>query len=148
MYTIGVSYKGYGDIHIGGRNEIFVSASVAKNGIARFIYPTENVKAWMDFAKEHGVSMNTTDTLIQGDTLKQRKTSHSAFLKTLAMETGIILPKNCIRHTAASFMAEQQGYTETANQLGHDIGMLLKHYRRAITKTEAEEFYNITPTTV
>ena len=49
---------------------------------------------------------------------------------------------------AASFMAESQGYTETANQLGHDIGMLLKHYRRAITKTEAEEFYSITPDTV
>lgn len=57
-------------------------------------------------------------------------------------------PKNCIRHTAASFMAEQQGYTETAHQWGHDISMLLKHYRRAITKTEAEEFYNITPDSV
>lgn len=54
----------YADIYIGGRNEIFVSAAVAKNGIARFIYPTENVKAWMDFAKKNGVSMNATDTLI------------------------------------------------------------------------------------
>lgn len=69
----------------------------------------------MDFAKENGVSMNATDTLIQGDTVKQRRTAHSAFLKTLAMETGITLPKNCIRHTAASFLAESQGYTETAN---------------------------------
>ena len=138
----------YGDIYIGGRNEIFVSAAVAKNGIARFIYPTENVKAWMDFAKAHGVSMNAADTLIQGETLKQRKTAHSSFLRALASETGIVLPKNCIRHTAASFMAESQGYTETANQLGHDIGMLLKHYRRAITKTEAEAFYNITPDAV
>ena len=138
----------YGDIFVGGRNEIFVSASVAKNGIARFIYPADCVKAWMDFAKENGVSMNTTDTLIQGETLKQRKTAHSSFLKALATETGITLPKNCIRHTAASFMAESQGYTETANQLGHDIGMLLKHYRRAITKTEAEDYYNITPDSV
>ena len=45
-------------------------------------------------------------------------------------------------------MAESQGDTETANQSGHDIGMLLKHYRRAITKTEAEEFYSITPDTM
>ncbi len=45
-------------------------------------------------------------------------------------------------------MAESQGYTETANQLGHDIGMLLKHYRRAITKSEAEAYYNITPDSV
>ena len=138
----------YGDIYIGGRNEIFVSAAVAKNGIARFIYPADCVKAWMDFAKAHGVSMDTTDTLIQGDTLKQRKTAHSSFLKALATETGITLPKNCIRHTAASFMAEMKGYTETANELGHDIGMLLKHYRRAITKSEAESYYNITPDSV
>lgn len=138
----------YGDIFVGGRNEIFVSASVAKNGIARFIYPTENVKAWFEYAKAHGVSMNATDTLIQGDTVKQRRTAHSTFLKALATETGITLPKNCIRHTAASFMAESQGYTETANQLGHDIGMLLKHYRRAITKSEAEDYYNISPDSV
>ena len=138
----------YRDIVVGGRNEIYISAANAKNGEARYIYPTENVKAWMDFAKENGVSMNATDTLIQGDTLKQRKTAHSSFLKALATETGIVLPKNCIRHTAASFMAESQGYTETANQLGHDIGMLLKHYRRAITKTEAEDYYSISPDSV
>ena len=138
----------YGDIFVGGRNEIYISAAVAKNGIARFIYPTENVKAWMDFARAHGVSMNATDTLIQGDTVKQRKTAHSSFLKALATETGITLPKNCIRHTAASFMSEMKGYTETANQLGHDIAVLLNHYRRAITKTEAEAYFNITPDTV
>ena len=83
-------------------------------------YPTENVKAWMDFAKAHGVSMNATGTLIQGETIKQRRSSHSSFLKALATETGIVLPKNCIRHTAASFMSESIGHTAAANQLGHD----------------------------
>ena len=138
----------YGDIFVGGRNEIYISAAVAKNGIARFIYPTENVKAWMDFAKAHGVSMNANDTLIQGETIKQRRSSHSSFLKALATETGITLPKNCIRHTAASFMSESLGHTAAANQLGHDLAVLMKHYRRAITKTEAEDFYNITPDAV
>ena len=138
----------YGDIFVGGRNEIYISAAVAKNRIARFIYPTVNVKAWMDFAKAHGVSMNATDTLIQGETIKQRRSSHSSFLKALATETGIALPKNCIRHTAASFMSESIGHTAAANQLGHDLAVLMKHYRRAITKTEAEDFYNITPDAV
>lgn len=138
----------YGDIFVGGRNEIYISAAVAKNGIARFIYPAACVKAWMDFAKAHGVSMNATDTLIQGETIKQRRSSHSSFLKALATETGIVLPKNCIRHTAASFMSESIGHTAAANQLGHDLAVLMKHYRRAITKTEAEAFYNITPDAV
>ena len=95
-----------------------------------------------------GVYLDPKGYLFPDDTLKQRKTTHSSFLKAQATETGIVLPENCIRHTTASFMAESQGYTETANQLGHDIGMLLKHYRRAITKTEAEAFYNITPDSV
>ena len=138
----------YGDIYIGGRNEIFVSAAVAKNGIARFIYPAACVKSWFEYAEKMGVCLDPKEYLIPGETLKQRKTAHSSFLKALATETGIVLPKNCIRHTAASFMSESQGYTETANQLGHDIGMLLKHYRRAITKSEAENYYNITPATV
>ena len=138
----------YGDIFVGGRNEIYISAAVAKNGIARFICPTENVKSWMDFAKENGVSMNAADTLIQGETIKQRRSSHSSFLKALATETGIVLPKNCIRHTAASFMSESIGHTAAANQLGHDLAVLMKHYRRAITKTEAEEFFSISPDTV
>ena len=138
----------YGDIFVGGRNEIFISSSVAKNGDARYIYPAACVKSWFEYAEKMGVCLDPKEYLIPGDTLKQRKTAHSSFLKALATETGIVLPKNCIRHTAASFMAEQQGYTETANQLGHDIGMLLKHYRRAITKTEAEDFYNITPDSV
>ncbi len=135
----------YGDIFVGGRNEIYISAAIAKNGEARFVYPTENVKAWMNFAKENGVSMNVTDTLIQGDSPKQRRNSHSAFLKVLSEQTGIKLPKNCIRHTAASFMSESIGHTAAANQLGHDLAVLMKHYRRAITKTEAEDFYNIYP---
>ena len=138
----------YGDIFVGGRNEIFISAAVAKNGIARFVYPTANVKAWMDFAKAHGVSMDTNDTLIQGDSPKQRRNSHSAFLKVLSEQTGIKLPKNCIRHTAASFMSESIGHTAAANQLGHDLDVLMKHYRRAITKTEAEAYYSITPDSV
>ena len=138
----------YGDIFVGGRNEIYISAAVAKNGIARFVYPTANVKAWMDFARAHGVSMDTNDTLIQGDSPKQRRNSHSAFLKVLSEQTGIKLPKNCIRHTAASFMSESIGHTAAANQLGHDLAVLMKHYRRAITKTEAEDFYNICPDSI
>ena len=138
----------YRDIFVSGRKEIFIPAANAKNGIARYIYPTDNFTEWLDFAKEQGISMNPSDFLIEGNTVKQRRDKHSKLLEALSKETGISLPKNCIRHTAASCMAEIRGLAETTNQLGHDIAMLLKHYRRAITKTEAEEYYNITPTAV
>ena len=138
----------YKDIFIGGRNEIFISALNAKNGEARYIYPADNFRLWIEYAKKNGVTMHPSEYLLTGNTPKQRRDAHSSFLRTLSRETGIKLPKNCIRHTAASFMAEQHGYTSTANQLGHDIAMLLKHYRRAITKTEAEAYFNITPDAV
>ena len=138
----------YRDIFVGGRDEIYISATVAKNGHARYIRTSENFRAWIEFAKAHGVTMNPSEHLLAGNTAKQRRDAHSKFLLTLKEKTGIILPKNCIRHTAASFMSEMKGYTETANQLGHDIAVLLNHYRRAITKTEAEAYFNITPDTV
>lgn len=138
----------YRDIFIGGRNEIFIPALNAKNGEARYIYPADNFKAWLDYAKEQGISMSPSNYLLTGNTVKQRRDAHSKFLVALANETGITLPKNCIRHTAASCMAEIRGYAETTKQLGHDIAMLLKHYRRAITKTEAEAYFNITPDAV
>lgn len=138
----------YRDIFIGGRNEIFIPALNAKNGKARYIYPTDNFKEWLDFAQEQGICMKSSNWLLDGDTVKQRRDAHSKFLVALANETGITLPKNCIRHTAASCMAEIRGYEETTKQLGHDIAMLLKHYRRAITKTEAEAYFNITPDAV
>lgn len=138
----------YRDIFVGGRDEIFISATVAKNGQARYIYTTENFRAWIEFAKAHGVTMKPSEHLLAGDTSKQRRDAHSKFLLALKDGTGITLPKNCIRHTAASFMSEMKGYTETANQLGHDIAMLLKHYRRAISKAEAEEYFNISPDAV
>lgn len=138
----------YRDIFVGGRDEIYISASVAKTGQARYISTSENFRAWIEFAKAHGVTMEPSEHLLAGNTSKQRRDAHSKFLLTLKEKTGVLLPKNCIRHTAASFMAELKGYTETANQLGHDIAMLLKHYRRAITKSEAEAYFNITPDTV
>lgn len=138
----------YRDIFVGGRNEVFIPANNAKNGEARYIYPEKNFREWLDYAKKQGITMHPTEYLLTGNTSKQRRDAHSSFLRTLTRETGITLPKNCIRHTAASFMAEMKGYTETANQLGHDIAMLLHHYRRAITKTEAEAYFNITPDSV
>ena len=45
----------------------------------------------MDFARANGVSMDAaTDTLIQGETLKQRKTAHSSFIKALADRKSVV----------------------------------------------------------
>lgn len=138
----------YRDIFVGGRNEIYIPSENAKTGNARYIYPTKNFKKWMEYAKRQGISMSPNNFLLDGNSVKQRRDTHSKFLVALSKETGIKLPKNCIRHTAASFMAESLGWTKSANQLGHGINILTKHYRHAVTETEAEDYFNITPDAV
>lgn len=135
----------YADIFNGGRNEIFLSRKITKTKLDRVLYMSDNMVEWLNFAKEHGVSMRDDDYLLSGDTEQKRKDSHNRLLYTLEKATGIAFPKNCIRHSAATYMCELQGFTRTSTQLGHSEGMLQAHYRRAISKEQAEAYFNIRP---
>lgn len=137
----------YADLYVGGRNEIFLSCQVTKTATDRTVYPSENVKQWLDFAQENGICMNSDAYICPGETEYNREIFTKMFHKNLK-KVGIVLPKNVLRHTAASFMCEQQGFTATSTQLGHTEQILRQHYRRAMSKADAEEFFNITPETV
>lgn len=63
----------------------------------------------------------------------------------MARKHGLKMPKNVLRHTAASNLSVTQGRCATSDMLGHNERMLVKHYRRAMTREEAEELLNITP---
>lgn len=134
----------YSDLYVGGRNEIFLSCEVTKTATDRTVYPTENVKLWLEFARANGICMTPDDYICPGKTEYNREIFAKMFHKNLK-KVGIVLPKNVLRHTAASFMCEQQGFTATSTQLGHTEQILRQHYRRAMSKADAEEFFNITP---
>lgn len=134
----------YSDIYVGGRNEIFLSCEVTKTATDRIIYPAENVKRWLEFARLNGVDMSNDGYICIGETEKDRVIFSAMFHKELKKH-GIVLPKNVFRHSAASYMCELQGFTATSTQLGHAEAILRKHYRRALTKNDAVEFFNITP---
>ena len=136
----------YKDIFVGGRDVVYLSCEITKTNRDRHTYTNANFKAWMDFAREHGVKMEANSYLLPGDTEEKRKDAHNRLLKRIAEATGVAFPKNCIRHTAATNMTELQGFTSTANQLGHGEGMLANNYRIAITRDEATAYFNISPT--
>lgn len=137
----------YKDIFVGGRNEIYLSAAITKNDFARYIYPPACFKQWLIFAESKGVEMTPDNYIIPGATEIHRVDAHSRMIKSL-QKAGFTIPKNAIRHTAASNMCVIHGFTEAASQLGHEERILRRHYRLPLTRTEAEAYFAISPETV
>lgn len=133
----------YRDTNVKG--QIFLSCDITKTNLDRYVKPQPVFTAWMDFAKAHGVDMSAQAFIISGDTETQRKDAHNRALKAISDATGVSFPKNCIRHSAATYMAAKMGMAATADQLGHDEGMLASHYRHAVTRGEAEAYFQLTP---
>lgn len=133
----------YRDTNVKG--QIFLSCEITKTNIDRYVKPAPVFTAWMDFARAHGVEMAPDALIIPGATETQRKDAHNRALKAISDATGVSFPKNCIRHSAATYMAAKMGMAATADQLGHDEGMLASHYRHAVTRGEAEAYFQLTP---
>lgn len=133
----------YRDTNVKG--QVFLSCEITKTNIDRYVKPLPVFTAWMDFAKAHGVDMAPDALIIPGATETQRKDAHNRALKAISDATGVSFPKNCIRHSAATYMAAKMGMAATADQLGHDEGMLASHYRHAVTRGEAEAYFQLTP---
>ena len=135
----------YRDIFPGGRDAVYLSCEITKTNKDRHTYTNGAFRAWMELARKSGVPMHPGDFLLPGETESKRKDAHNRLLKRLATAAGVDFPKNCIRHTAASNKVELEGFSSTANQLGHGEGMLASNYRVAITREEATAYFNISP---
>lgn len=133
----------YRDTNVKG--QVFLSCEITKTNIDRYVKPFPVFRAWMDFAKAHGVDMAPDAFLIRGETETQRKEAHNYMLRRLRIGTGVSFPQNCIRHSAATYMAAKLGMAATADQLGHNESMLANHYRHAVTRGEAEAYFQLTP---
>lgn len=133
----------YEDIFVGGRNEIFLSRKITKTKMDRVTYMSDNLIAWMKFAEDNGVDMS--GHILSGVNESARRKAHSDMIERLEKATGVHFPKNCIRHSAATYMSELFGTLETSKQLGHSESILKTNYRRAISKVEAEAYFNILP---
>lgn len=78
------------------KDEVFVSASIAKTGKQRFVPLPAAAKVWLALA-EHEPSPDEIDRLYENH--------HGRCLKKLAEIAGITLPRNALRHSFASYAA-------------------------------------------
>ncbi len=55
------------------------------------------------------------------------------------------IPRDSLRHTAATMIAALEGMGEAAEELGNDIRTLGKHYRHSVPREDAKAFFSILP---
>ncbi len=75
---------------------------------------------------------------------KRQKERAIEVQNTLASKAGITLPRNVLRHTAASYLcAYLESMSAAALNLGHSEQMLITHYRALVTHAEAVRFFSL-----
>lgn len=137
----------YADIYAGGKNTVYVSADDAKTDTARFITIQQNADAWLQFAKANGVNMGE-GYIIAGDTEQDRIWKISKVTRAIFKKAGVKTGKNIIRHSAATYLTELIGTGLATNQLGHSEAVCRAHYKRPVSREDAQAYFNITPDSV
>ena len=55
-------------------------------------------------------------------------------------------PSNCLRHSCASYrVGREQDLGKVALQMGHDVNVLVRHYRGLVTPAAAAQYWDIRP---
>jgi site-specific recombinase XerC len=112
------------------RQEIKVTAGSAKTRSARYVKMTANLIEWLLPHRQAQGLIFFSRKLFDGT----RKAA------------GVTWANDIMRHTYASHHCPIYGTDDTADQLGHKgKSVLFKHYRRAISETEAKLFWEIRP---
>ena len=75
---------------------------------------------------------------------KAQKERAIAVQNALAKAAGVTLPRNVLRHTAASYLcAYLESMSAAALNLGHSEQMLITHYRALVPHAEAVRFFSL-----
>lgn len=131
------------DLFPAGRNEAYLSRSITKTAIDRRAKLRENVIAWLHYA---GLpSGEPSEYILPGDDEERRRDRYTRLLKRLAKGAGVTIPRDSLRHTAATMIAALEGMGEAAEELGNDVRTLGNHYRHSVPREEAEAFFSILP---
>lgn len=137
----------WSDIRPGGREEIYLSRIITKTNAARMIPISPALAEWLDYFKAAGFPVGSDEPMVPRP-VGPGKTDYdllSIHIAEARSRGNLNIPRNALRHTAASSLCVLLGRSQAADILGHSEHMLVKHYRRAMTKEEAEELLNITP---
>ncbi len=133
----------YSDLFPRGHNEAYLSRTITKTDFPRRAKLRKNVIAWLHYA---GFSLGEPSAyILPGDTEEHRRDRYTRLLKRLAKGAGVIIPRDSLRHTAATMIAAIDGMREAAEELGNDIRTLARHYRHSVPREDAEAFFSILP---
>ncbi|MBE6418904.1 MAG: hypothetical protein E7031_02110 [Akkermansiaceae bacterium] len=135
----------YKDLFPGGRAEAYLSRAITKTNVDRIAKIRPNLAAWLNYTAKSGLHGAPDDFILPGETEKKRSENYTRHLKRVATGAGVTIPRDALRHTAATMICALDGMADAAEELGNDIKTLQKHYRHAVTKDEAFAFFSIMP---
>lgn len=135
----------FADLCTEGREELYLSRTLTKTKRARRAKLRANVIAWMKYASGQGLAGAPADYILPGSDERRRRDKYTRFLSRLAGGAGVTIPRDALRHTAATMISALDGMTRAAEELGNDIRTLLNHYRHSVPEQMAQEFFCIMP---
>lgn len=131
------------DLFPGGRPEVYLSRAITKTQFDRRAKLRDNVLAWLRYSLPPSAAPD--DFVLPGDTEERRCARYTKLLKRLAEGAGVIIPRDALRHTAATMIAALEGMGEAAEELGNDVRTLARHYRHSVPREDADAFFSILP---
>ncbi|MCX6875955.1 MAG: tyrosine-type recombinase/integrase [Verrucomicrobia bacterium] len=136
----------YADLDL-KRQELRISAKVAKTGVTRFIPVPPALAAWLEAAEAAGVG--PLGKIVPGEGDKLAEGQINRWLRELRPLAGLTeWPSNALRHSFASHAcAMTDDYSRVAAWLGHarDPRLLIGRYRHAVPKDAGAKWFNVFP---
>lgn len=137
----------YEDIYAAGKMDVYINEDDSKTSTARYVHIQPNADKWLKFAAENGVSMDS-GYIVKGETELDRISKITKITANIFKKSGVKCAKNIIRHSAATYLTELIGTGLAVNQLGHSEAICRKHYKKPVSREDAEAYFNITPDSV
>lgn len=121
------------------KNEVLVSASIAKTEKQRFVPLPKAACAWLALADFEPTPSDSDWQYHEGQ--------YGSRLSKLAKQAEISLPRNALRHSFASYAAAKtHDIPRVSMWLGHaGTNMTEKHYREGVRLSEGEAWFNVMP---
>jgi len=116
------------------RKIIQIRAGQAKTASRRVVPISENLREWL-------LPHVGTGLVVKNDEIYRKVTP-------LAKKCGFEWPNNVLRHSFISYrIAVLQSADQVALEAGNSSAIIFKHYRELATEKQAEEWFNILPST-
>lgn len=113
------------------RKEIYIAPEVSKTHDERFVPMSDNLVAWLEPHRQKS-----------GPVFYSRRK-----FRQMQTKAEIRYEADCFRHSFGSYhLVQHENRHATADAMGHrSLGMIFKHYRRAVRKEDAAAFWQIMP---